>query len=167
MEISEPIYFDLETTGFNPKKDKVVSMSLIDFKMTVDMLFNPEIPILNSDIHGITDDMVRGMPTFEQYYEVVEGMFKGRTIIAYNLSFDQRFCPDKLAGAGELICAMRVYEKMTGRRFKLFEACENEGIEIDKTKLHNANYDVEILKKLWGKIGPKTEKLDTSKLLDH
>jgi len=48
------------------------------------MRFSPR----NIQIHGITPDMVRGMPTFGQYWPMLEPVLHGKTMVAHNASFD-------------------------------------------------------------------------------
>src|SRR3954465_11072321 len=72
--LTRPIVFiDLETTGVNLSTDRIVEVAMI--KILVDgsrqlkrKLVNPGIPIpaMSMEIHGITDEMVKGAPTFKQ-----------------------------------------------------------------------------------------------------
>jgi DNA polymerase-3 subunit epsilon len=73
LQLTRPIAFiDLETTGINISKDKIVEIAIV--KILVDgtkqvkrKLVNPQMPIpkASSDIHGITDEMVKDAPTFK------------------------------------------------------------------------------------------------------
>ena len=75
INLNRPIcFFDLETTGVNVVKDRIVEISKI--KINTDnsedsktWLINPGIPIpkIVSAIHGIDDDMVKDEPTFKEY----------------------------------------------------------------------------------------------------
>ena len=74
LELTRPIAFlDLETTGVNLSSDRIVEIAIIkimpDQSRVVKRKFiNPEIliPKASSDIHGITDEMVKDAPTFKQ-----------------------------------------------------------------------------------------------------
>ena len=63
LNLSKPIcFFDLETTGINISKDRIVEMAILKVHPNGDeerktWLINPEMPIPKevSDIHGITD----------------------------------------------------------------------------------------------------------------
>jgi len=66
------IVFDLETTGVNPSKDKIVELFMIKIfpdgsRKDLYQKFNPEIPIPKevTAIHGITDADVANEPTFK------------------------------------------------------------------------------------------------------
>lgn len=74
LNLTRPlIFFDLETTGLNVGKDKIVEISMIKVmpdgtEITRTEIINPEIPIPEevSAIHGIYDEDVLGKPTFAQ-----------------------------------------------------------------------------------------------------
>lgn len=63
------IYYDTETTGVNVKKDLIVEIAAYDpvNDTSFEELIDPQvsIPPQASAIHGITDEMVKGKPTFD------------------------------------------------------------------------------------------------------
>lgn len=71
------IIFDNETTGTDIVLDKIVQFAAIkvnpetweEIGEAKNVLMNPGIPIPKgaSDIHGITDEMVKGRPLFKAY----------------------------------------------------------------------------------------------------
>ncbi len=74
LQLERPIAFiDLETTGINISTDKIVEIAIVkitpDGKQTIKRkLINPQMPIpkASTDVHGITDEMVKDAPTFKQ-----------------------------------------------------------------------------------------------------
>lgn len=72
LSLTKPlIIFDLETTGVDVSKDRIVEMYFIKIhpdgkKETMHYFVNPGMPIPKeaSDIHGITDEKVANEPTF-------------------------------------------------------------------------------------------------------
>lgn len=74
LKLERPLaFFDLETTGINTATDRIVEIAIV--KVMPDgtqqkkrFLLNPQMPIpkASSDIHGITDEMVKDAPTFKQ-----------------------------------------------------------------------------------------------------
>jgi DNA polymerase-3 subunit epsilon len=74
LKLTKPLVaFDCETTGKYPERDRIVEIALVklypDGRTTrFTSLVNPTIPIPPevSEIHGITDAMVKDMPTFAQ-----------------------------------------------------------------------------------------------------
>ncbi len=74
LKLDRPLVFlDLETTGLNPSKDRIVDITLIKThpdgrEESKTRLINPEMPIpkASAEIHGITDEKVASAPTFRQ-----------------------------------------------------------------------------------------------------
>jgi len=69
------IALDLETTGLDTKKDKIIEVALVRFdsetyavKETFTNFVNPLIPIpeLNENITGISDEDVKNSPLFSE-----------------------------------------------------------------------------------------------------
>ena len=92
LELKKPIvFFDLETTGINIAKDRIVEISILKVfpngnKESKTWLVNPEmkIPKESSEIHGITDEKVANEPTFKQLAKEVETLIKGCDLAGFN-----------------------------------------------------------------------------------
>ena len=73
LQLIRPLaIIDLETTGVNLGIDRIIEIAIVriglDGNQTVKRnLINPEMPIpqITSDVHGITDEMVKDAPTFK------------------------------------------------------------------------------------------------------
>ena len=84
LEFDKPVvFFDLETTGISAPHDRIVEFSGIKLypdghRDTKSMRMNPNMPIPKSatDVHGITNADVAGLPTFA-YYAVELAEFFG------------------------------------------------------------------------------------------
>lgn len=94
----EFIAFDVETTGFLPGVDHIVEIAAVRFKdgkmaNSYSTLINPRAPIPASAtrIHGITDDMVRGMPFVEEAIEAFTEFCGNTLLVAHNAPFDVEF----------------------------------------------------------------------------
>lgn len=92
-----PIYYDTETTGLKPDKDKIIEIAAYDpvLGKTFEKLINPGSPIPPeaSAISKITDDMVANAPSFseigKEFIEFCEGDV---VLIAHNNdAFDIHF----------------------------------------------------------------------------
>lgn len=92
LNLKKPIvFFDLETTGVNVSKDRIVQIGYIKVMPNGDevlgnYLVNPEmhIPEETSAIHHITDEMVKDAPTFRQLSGKLEQDFMGCDFAGYN-----------------------------------------------------------------------------------
>jgi len=90
--LERPIAFiDLETTGINISTDKIVEIAIVkitpDGKKTVKRkLLNPQMPIpkASTDIHGITDEMVKDAPTFKQAANEIKQFLEQCDLGGYN-----------------------------------------------------------------------------------
>ncbi len=92
LQLTKPLAFiDLETTGVNLGSDRIVEIAIV--KILIDgsrsvkrKLINPLIPIPKgaSDIHGITDEMVKDAPTFKVASQELKQMLDGCDIAGYN-----------------------------------------------------------------------------------
>lgn len=92
LKLSKPIcFFDLETTGIDITKDRIVEISILKVypngnKESKTWLVNPTIPIPKaaSDVHGITDERVVCEPTFKELAKQIHNMIKDSDLAGYN-----------------------------------------------------------------------------------
>lgn len=92
LNLTRPIcFFDLETTGTNVAKDRIVEISVLKIypngnKESKTWLVNPEMPIPkeSSDIHGITDEKVANEPTFKQLSKEIYTLIKDSDLAGFN-----------------------------------------------------------------------------------
>lgn len=91
------IYFDLETTGTSTTEDRIIQIGLMEISITGEImkreaLINPGIPIkaAASEVHGITDEMVKDAPPFKSYSKALKNIFESVDyIITFNgMRFD-------------------------------------------------------------------------------
>ncbi|UOB16975.1 3'-5' exonuclease [Abyssalbus ytuae] len=92
LQLTRPIcFFDLETTGINVAKDRIVEISVLKIypngnKESKTWLVNPEMPIPKhaSDVHGITDEKVANEPTFKELSKEIYNLIKDSDLAGYN-----------------------------------------------------------------------------------
>ncbi len=109
LNLTRPlVVFDLETTGIDVERDKIVQMALIRVepngtRRTFETLVNPECPIPPeaSKVHGIKNADVQDAPTFSQVRREVEELFEGADLAGYNsVRFDQPLLTNELKRVG-------------------------------------------------------------------
>lgn len=97
LNLERPVvFFDLETTGVNPTKDKIVEISMLKVhpdgsEETFHSLVNPMCPIPESStaIHGISNEDVANAPTFAEIALKIAGFIENSDLGGYNcLRFD-------------------------------------------------------------------------------
>lgn len=90
------VFFDLETTGVDPAKDKIVELAFVKIfpdgkRDKLIKRLNPGIPIPPevTKIHGISDEDVKNCPLFKQVAHQLFEWIKGCDLAGYNsIKFD-------------------------------------------------------------------------------
>lgn len=102
------VFFDLETTGINITRDRIVEISLLKVhpngkEESKTRRINPEMPIPpeSTAIHGITDEDVKDCPTFKQVAKSLAEMLEGCDMAGFNSSrFDVPMITEEFLRAG-------------------------------------------------------------------
>lgn len=92
LNLKRPIcFFDLETTGTNVAKDRIVEIAILKIfpngnKESKTWLVNPEMQIPDDvvAIHGISNERVEGEPTFKQLSKEIYNMIKDSDLGGFN-----------------------------------------------------------------------------------
>ena len=102
------VFFDLETTGINITKDRIVEISYL--KVTPDgkeecktRRVNPQMPIPEqaTAIHGITDEDVKDCPTFKELAKSLATQIEGCDLAGFNSNrFDIPMLAEEFLRAG-------------------------------------------------------------------
>lgn len=126
------VFFDLEATGLNVLRDRIVQIAMIKFSkdgsdpIEKSMLINPGIPISEEaiEVHGITPDMIRNKPTFNQVSKEIYDFIGDADLAGYNSNrFDVPMLMEEFARAGydfdmdnrRSIDVQRIFYKMEPR----------------------------------------------------
>jgi DNA polymerase III subunit epsilon len=109
LQLVRPIAFiDLETTGINISVDRIVEIAIVKIntdgtKISKRRLVNPlvPIPVTASEIHGITDEMVKDAPTFKQIANEMKQFLENCDLGGYNSNrFDIPMMVEEFLRAG-------------------------------------------------------------------
>ena len=109
LTLSKPMcFFDLETTGIDISKDRIVEISILKVfpngnKESKTWLVNPEMPIppSSTEIHGISDEKVANEPTFKMLSSQVYNIIKDSDLAGFNSDrFDIPLLAEEMLRAG-------------------------------------------------------------------
>jgi DNA polymerase-3 subunit epsilon len=184
------VILDFETTGVDPFECAPVSVAAAVYKEGVELrhfysLINPGRPIPPgaTEIHKVTDDMVRDAPTLPELSPQLLELAGDAAPMAYNSEYDRRIFQRYISGnecplfdpGQRWICALVMLRKIdkyargTGRH-KLINVCKRYGEQLSEEDMHNALTDVRATGRLVaalvrsGKINPRTS---LQRMLDY
>ena len=150
------ISFDTETTGLDPKTDRVLEVAVVKFRdgqllEQRSWLINPGIPIdpLSTDVHGITDEMVASQPRFAAIYPDFQSFIKGSVLIAHNAPFDINFInaemgrlPDStIIPENDIVDSLRLIRKWYPKLPSYRLSAIAETMDIPSGNFHRASDD--------------------------
>ena len=150
------VFLDLEATGLNVIKDRIVQIGLIKYfangnpPVEKEQLINPGIPISPDAIkvHGITPEDVANKPTFIQVSEDLYEFIGDADLAGYNSNrFDIPMLMEEFARAGlefdidkrRLVDVQRIFYRMEPRTLK---AALKFYCDEDLSEAHDAMADV-------------------------
>ena len=160
LNLNKPlVVFDLETTGLDMVKDRVIQLSFIKVfpdgkEERGDYLINPECVIqpIITQLTGISNEDVKDKPTFKQLAKTLEEKFTGCDFAGFNSNyFDIPMLAEEFLRAGvnfdfsksRLIDACTIFKKMERRNlasaYKFYCGRKME----DDFEAHRADQDTE------------------------
>lgn len=194
LRLNRPIvFFDLETTGTNPLKDRIVEISYLKVSeggekqakthrvKPVDAMGNQ----IKSDpaavaVHGISDEELAGMPTFKELSGELIEVFGDSDIAGYNSNkFDLPMLIEEFARAGvefklagrNLIDVQNIFYKHEPRTLKAAYRfyCDKELVDAHQASADvSATYEVFVAQLERYDLGEDTAAVArNSKLGDH
>jgi len=160
LNLKKPlVVFDLETTGLDLVKDRIIQISYIKVmpdgtEERGDHIINPECPIppVITQLTGISNEDVKDKPTFKQLAKILEEKFTGCDIAGFNSNhFDVPLLAEEFLRAGidfdfskcRLIDVQTIFHKMERRNlaaaYKFYCGRKME----DDFEAHRADQDTE------------------------
>ena len=150
--------FDTETTGFSPGSDRIVELSAVCFTVKevlweTNWLINPQrrIPPYARAVHGITDKMVAGRPTFRRVWPHFRKAASGTILLAHNAAFDVGFINAELKRAGmdsvplPVLDSLHIFRRWYPRSPSHSLAVLVEYLKLPATRFHRALDDAAYL----------------------
>jgi|SRR5579859_1157267 len=157
-----PVYLDTETTGLDPWSE-IIEIAVLDHDGSplIDTLIKPAalIPADATRVHGISNRMTAGAPSWKEAWPQVAAALQGRVVAIYNMDYDRRLMRQthRLSGMrwsnpkAEFFCIMEAYAQFHGQwnprsgayRFqRLEEAGRQCGLSLPNS--HRARADAEL-----------------------
>lgn len=146
------VFIDTETTGLS-KTDQVIEIAVIDGlgAVLMDCRIRPTVPINPhaQAVHGISARCLEGMPTWDRIHSRFQAAIEGKTVVAFNATFDASII-NQTAAAHRLCirferteCAMKLAASHlnTGSRISLANAAKAVGVRFDGNA-HSALVDI-------------------------
>jgi DNA polymerase-3 subunit epsilon len=170
------IYFDIESTGVETETSRIVELACIKYnpdgtQEEKTILVNPgvSIPVEASEVHGITDEMVKDKPFFKQYAQAIRNWFDGCDLAGFNSNnYDVPLLSAEFERAGlegitwnpNLVDVMQLYRHLFPNTLSdVYERLTGEPLE----GAHGALADILATKKIFDIIMPLlVEKSETT-----
>ena len=157
----QPLAFvDLETSGCTAPLDRITEIGIVevddDGVREWSTLINPETPIPASiqSMTGITNEMVRDAPTFEEVAKQTMDRLKGKLFIAHNARFDYGFLKNSFRRVGyeftpTVLCTVRLSRALfpEHRYHNLDALIERHGLVANGR--HRALADAQLIHQFW------------------
>ncbi len=170
------IFLDLETTGMTATHDRITEIGLVEvvggaFVRSWSQLVNPQksIPPFIQSLTGITNELVKDAPTFEQLAPGLLERLQGKLLIAHNARFDYGFLKNEfgrldLAYRSRVLCTAKLSRKLfpEHRRHNLDSLIERHRLSCSAR--HRALGDAEVLWQFLQKIYAEVDaaRIDTA-----
>lgn len=160
------IVFDTETTGLDPKIDRIIEIGCVELDnrfptgRTFHVYINPDGRQVHPDalaIHGIGNDDLAEKPVFAGIADDFLNFFDGAKFVAHNADFDMGFVNAELTRIGQpAIDPGRVVDTLALARRKhpmgpnsLDALCKRYVIDNSHRTLHGALLDAELLAEVY------------------
>jgi DNA polymerase-3 subunit epsilon len=151
------VMLDLETTGTTPPYDRITEIALIRFEYGVETgrwqtLVNPgiSIPPFITRLTGITNEMVKDAPSFEEVAPTLYSHIEGAVLAAHNVRFDHGFLKSEFKRLGavlrqKVMCTVKLSRKLypEHRGHGLDAIMQRHGLRTEAR--HRAMGDVELV----------------------
>ncbi|MFG2439046.1 DEDDh family exonuclease [Streptomyces sp. NPDC048508] len=148
---------DVETSGLRPYEHRVLSVAVLtldpegklveEFSTLLDPGCDPG-PV---HIHGLTRELLRGAPTFEEVAEHIGTLLAGRVMVAHNAQFDYEFLAREFARArlwlpvSQRMCTLALNRRIAPPTDDLKLASLAAHYRVPQQRAHDALDDARVL----------------------
>jgi len=163
LNLKIPIcFFDLETTGTNIQHDRIIEIAVTKVFPSGEVVrkanvVNPTIPIPAESIvfHGITDEDVKGKPTFKEVAREYAKLFEGSDLSGFNImKFDVPVLVEEFLRADvefdytrkKIIDSQKIFHMMEKRTLKAaYQFYCNKSLENSHSAEADTDASMEVL----------------------
>jgi DNA polymerase III epsilon subunit family exonuclease len=131
-------------TGLDPVRDRICEVAIVrgvpgQVAKTYSTLVRPQVPMTPGarEVHGITDEMLFGAPTFDEVADEVSRWLDGAVVVGHHVSFDLAFLEAALKRTGRAVPAWESVDTLTiarrlfaFRRNNLGSVCKALGVVL-------------------------------------
>ena len=162
------VFIDVETTGLSPRDDDIVQVSAVRYfgekaADGINTYINPgkPIPARATQIHGITDAMVKKAPSVGEVRGPFMNLISDAVLVGYNTTFDLNFLnrafDDALANVKYIDVLGEVRNRLALPDYKLETVAASLGIRPEGA-FHNALHDCQATAAIFFKLGLQADK---------
>ena len=158
------VFVDVETTGVNPIRDRVIEVGLVrteggEITATLNSLINPgiNVPTFISYITGITTEDCTDQPYFHDMSKRICEIMDDAVFVAHNARFDYSFMREELRRCGvnfrsDVLCTVRLSRKLypDERRHNLDSVIER--FSLTNEDRHRAFADATVVAKFYAMV---------------
>lgn len=161
-------FVDLEMTGLDPARDRVVEVCIERVRGGVvedrlHTLVRPEAGETgNVHVHGIDEAALAGAPTWTEIAGHVEKLLAGAVFVAHGASWDVAFIHSEMRRAGRDLTirywldTLNLSRRALGLAKHSLEALRTH-FGLDASRAHRADADVLALREVWGRCAAALE----------
>ncbi|WGI36383.1 PolC-type DNA polymerase III [Mesomycoplasma lagogenitalium] len=158
------VVFDLETTGLSPRFDQIIEFGASFIKngkieKSVQFFVRPDKPLPKHiiEITKITEEDVKNAISEKEAIEKIYEILDNNIAVAHNANFDIGFVNEKLykynfkklniSTIDSLVVARMLNPE--SKKFRLENLATRVGVIYDSSVAHRADYDADVLAKVW------------------
>ncbi len=161
------VFFDLETTSTSTFLGEIIEFGGVRYRNNVvvdrlQLFIKPKNPIteFTTNLTNITNEDVANAPSLEEALKQIKDWIGDSILVAHNASFDFSFLDNEFRNYGHGPLLNPVIDSMKlswffhpkSRAHRLGVLAKNEFVQYDEAAAHRADYDAEILCKIFERL---------------
>ena len=166
IKLKRKIVLDTETTGLDPKEDRIIEVGCIELINDIPSgekyhrYFNPGDKIISEQsekIHGLNNEFLKEFPSFESQITEFVSFLSGSEILIHNVAFDLSIINSHFARGGfqlidesQCTCTLELAKKkFPGSKVNLNALCRRFNISLESRQTHGALTDCFLLAQVY------------------